>query len=110
MAEASTTVANYLPFKLANGEVIRLSLSWGRLKLLKVKKPEVFESYNAIFMEGPKDIFDFVTIIYAAYVCYNIDSEGLEDLPSQSKFIDMIPENQGEVILVAKELIEPSKK
>ena len=108
MAEVKSAVSTTIPYKLVDGKVVHLRLAWANLKLLKTKKPELYEEFNRIFTKGAEDVFDYMRIIYTAYVCNNIDD--CDSLMSNSAFVELIPENLSDMMLVATNLIKPSKK
>lgn len=98
---------NIKTFELANGENIELSLTFAKLYRLRACSPQEYEKYNKVIMDGAKDTFDFLRIIYTAYLCHNIES--IDECMSFDDFIKIAPFDINNVITVAMS-ITTSKK
>ena len=94
--------ATFLEMELTNGTKVKLTLTYGILYQLRQKKPEFYEKYNKIAMDGMKDEFDFITYLYAAYLCANIDR--LDTCMTEEEFIRMAPPSHMEVFILVNKL------
>lgn len=105
MSESKTT---YQEFILTNGETVNLSLSFGRLNLLKKLNYELYDRFNKILYGKSEDIMDMVTIIYVGYWCANFK---ITDKPySEEDFIELVDFDMLEIKRVFTALTQPKKK
>lgn len=95
-------------FELNDGEKIKLVINFGLLYQLRTKRKEVYETYSKTILMGSKDIFDFIHIVYVAYLCANITD--IDSCMSFEAFVEKIPSDITEVVSVAQELTQPKKK
>lgn len=93
-------------FTLADGTEVELCLNFKRLYSLKEKRKNLYNRYNNIIMNGAKDVFDFITVLYAAYIC-GLENEA--DAMSEECFVEKMPPYQAIVVEMVKELTEPKK-
>ncbi len=98
----------FLDFDLVDGRKIKLTLNLKRLLLLKGKHRDTYNEVNRIITKGADDIFDMVKVIYTAYLCA-LDTT-IEEPMSYDTFLDVIPQDIGELTTVVGELISPKKK
>ena len=94
--------ATFLEMELSDGTKIQMSLTFGRLFKLRQRKPEIYEKYNNLAMNGMKDELEFIDYLYAAYLCANI--EDMEGCMGYEEFLDKIPANHMEVLVMANRL------
>lgn len=97
----------YETVKLSNGQEIKLTLNLKRLLLLKSRKRELYVEANKIITKGPEDIEDMVKIVYVAYLCA-LDT-GIEEIPYDT-FIELVPQELGEITSLAADLVSAKKK
>lgn len=95
-------------FELNDGTTIKLVINFGLLYQLKAKNKEAFETYSKTVLLGSKDIFDFIQILYVAYLCANINA--IDSCMSFTDFIEKMPPDVTEIANVAGELTQPKKK
>lgn len=96
-----------IDFELVNGEKVQLTLNFSQLLNVRNKRKVDYEKYNKVIMEGAKDIFDNVQVVYMAYLC------GLDDVDeamSESEFIALIPPYMNVINETVSDLIAPKKK
>ena len=62
-----------IDFKLENGDSVKLTLAFYALYQLKAKNKSVYDRYNQIMTKGANEELDMVTVLYAAYLCANIN-------------------------------------
>ena len=85
---------------------IKLTLNFARLLKVKNDYKDTYEKYNDIILNGTKDVFDMVDIIYTAYLCANIGEEVLE----YNRFIELIPESTTLIARKVQALTSSKKK
>lgn len=95
-------------FKLNNGEIVMLSLSFGRLNLLKKLNVELYNRFNSILYGKSEDILDLVTIIYVGYWCANFKLT--DNLYKEDDFIELVDFDTLEIQRAFKSLTQPKKK
>lgn len=105
MEEVKATGQEYI---LSNGESVYLSLSFGRLNLLKKLNLELYNRFNEILYGKSNDILDLVTIIYVGYWCANFKLT--DNLYKEEDFIELVEFDTLEIQRTFKELTQPKKK
>lgn len=91
---------------LKDGKEIQLTLNFARLLKVKNDNKNIYEKYNNAILNGTKDVFDMVDIIYTAYLCANIGEEVLE----YNRFIELIPESTTLIARKVQALTSSKKK
>ena len=91
---------------LRDGKEIQLTLNFARLLKVKNDNKNIYEKYNNAILNGTKDVFDMVDIIYTAYLCANIGEEVLE----YNRFIELIPESTTLIARKVQALTSSKKK
>lgn len=92
----------YLTLKMKDDSKVQLTLSFGRLYQLRQKAPDAYEKYNQIAIDGMKDEFQFITYLYTAYLCANI--ENMKQCMSEEQFIELLPDNHVQLIVLTNQL------
>lgn len=105
--EISKTTA--IEYVLKNGETVNLSLSFGRLNLLKRVNSELYDRFNKMQFGKSEDILDLVTMIYVAYWCENY-KVGDKSLYSEDDFIELVEFDMVEIQRIQNGLTRPKKK
>ena len=95
-------------FELNDGEKIKLIINFGLLYQLRTKRKEIYEAYSKTILFGSKDLFDFIQILYVAYLCANINE--IDSCMSLETFNEKMPPYPTEIVRVAEELTQPKKK
>lgn len=80
-----TALTTGYTFEFEDGGTCQMSLSFIRLKRLASKNKALYQRQQKLMMDGGKDEFDTLTVLYSAYVCANIDSD---DLMTEDEFIE----------------------
>lgn len=93
-----------MQYDLIDGTKIDLSMTFGKLLKAKEKYPKEYESFNRVEMDGAKDIFDYVDILYMGYICENI-----ENPMSKDEFMEKINPNRTDLIVACAKLTHPKK-
>lgn len=94
--------ATMLKMTMVDGSEMEFSLTYKRLYRLRQTKPDVYEAYNRIAMDGMRDEFDFIYHLYVGYLCANI--EELDHCLSYDEFLDILPPGHIEPIKVSTRL------
>ncbi len=93
--------------ELENGTSVKLTLNFSRLMYIRSSRKDIYKRYNDIMMDGPKDIFDNITILYTAYLCALEDGE--KEL-TEKEFIENLPPYQQLINQIVMDLTRPKKK
>lgn len=97
-----------LTYKLKNGKIIELTLTFQKLMKLRNKYHETYIEFMEILSkDNITDIFGYVIILYTAYLCANIDN--VKEVITYQNFIKQI-KYDNEFINIAKQLVEPKIK
>lgn len=96
-----------IEFQLNNDEKVNLTLTFGKLNVLRSVNNELYTRYNEIIYGKREDIMDMVTIIYVAYWCANF---GNETYHKEDEFIDLVPFDMLEIQRAYNSLMRPKKK
>ena len=80
-----TALTTGYTFEFEDGSTCQMCLSFIRLKRLAGKNRSLYERHQKVMMNGSKDELDTLTVLYAAYVCANLDSD---DLMSEEEFLE----------------------
>lgn len=95
-------------FELNDGEVIKLVINFSLLYKLREKRKSVYETYSNTLVMGSKDLFDYIQILYTAYLCANINN--IDSCMNFEEFIERMPNDITSIVGMAGELIQPKKK
>lgn len=72
-------------FEFADGTKAYMTLAFIKLKMLAGKNKNLYDRYMKIMAKGGESEFDTLTVLYAAYVCANLDEE---NLMTEDEFIE----------------------
>ena len=97
----------FIEFELNNDEKVDLTLTFGKLNVLKSVNNELYTRYNEIVYGKSEDLLDMVTIIYVAYWCANF---GKDKLYKEDDFINLVPFDMPEIQRAYNSLMRPKKK
>ena len=97
-------------FELADGSVVELTLAFYKLYQLRSKNKALYERYNKIMSKNAKggdvDELDTIGVLYAAYVCANMEKDNLMD---EEKFMMLCGSDRLAVNKAVEHLITPKK-
>lgn len=99
---------SFIDFELSNGEVVKLTLTFGKLRLMKSVNNRLYERYNDVVFGKSNDFLDIALIIYVAYWCANFGHG--EKMYDEDSFIDLVPMDMVELQRVQKQLTNAKKK
>jgi hypothetical protein len=92
--------------KLLSGKEVDLTLNFKRLLEVRSKRKDLYERYNNIIMQGTKDSFDVITVIYTAYLC---GLNQIEDGMSEDEFMDELPPYIMTLNAIVRDLVTAKK-
>jgi hypothetical protein len=72
-----TALSNRYKFEFQDGSTCEMTLAFILLKRLSSKNKRAYEACQKVMVNGPKDEFDMLSVIYAGYLCANMDKENL---------------------------------
>ena len=105
MSEIKNT---YQEFELENGETVKLTLTFGKLNLLKSVNKDLYKKFNDVLYGKSEDMLDTIAMLYVAYWCANYN--GTDELLSEQKFFDLVPFDMSKIKDVFDNLTKPKKK
>ena len=97
-----------MKYKMADNNEVELVLNFKLLYALKTKRPDLYEEINKIIMNGAKDIFEFLKVIYVAYVCANFNQKEL-NYPTFNSFFENCDLDIKKVAFTANALMSQKK-
>ena len=95
-------------FELDDGRVVKMTLRFYALYLLKSKNKQAYERYNKIMIKGPQEELENVTILYTAYLCANL--ENIDECMTEMEFLQNMPDDREYINEILSGLINPKKK
>lgn len=100
--------SNIEEMEMANGEKVKLTLNFRRLLNVRNKRKDLYQRYNKIMMDGPKDLFHNITILYVAYLCAFDDPEDIDVAMDEGTFMEILPE-YNVIMQKVVDLVSPKK-
>lgn len=102
-----TALTTGYTFEFEDGGTCQMSLSFIRLKRLSSKNRSLYERHQKVMVNGGKDELDTLTVLYAAYVCANMDND---DLMTEDEFIERCGSDRVAVNEALAALTNPKKR
>lgn len=100
-------LATTVDFELYDGTTVKCTLAMYRLKMLASKNKPLYESAMKVLGKGTEDVFESIRVLYAAYVCANMDSA---DLLTEDEFVMMCGSDYAGINMTVNALINPKKR
>ena len=100
-------MANTVEHELFDGSTVKCTLAMWRLKQLASKNKKLYETAMKVLGKGTDDVFESLRVIYAAYVCANMDSE---ELMTEDEFVMMCGSDYAGINETVTALINPKKR
>lgn len=100
-------LATTVEHELFDGSTVKCTLAMWRLKQLASKNKKLYETAMKVLGKGTEDVFESIRVIYAAYVCANMDSE---EIMSEDDFIMMCGSDYAGINQTVSALINPKKR
>ena len=98
----------YTDFTLENGDTVKLTLSFGRLNVLKSVNKELYARFNNVLYGKSEDMLDTIAMLYVAYWCANYN--GIDKILEEQEFFDLVPFDMVTIKDVFDTLTKPKKK
>lgn len=98
----------YIDFKFDDGDSVKMTLAFYYLYQLKAKNKAIYDKYNSIMTKGANEELDMVTILYAAYLCANIDK--INECLSFEDFMMKCGSNRYAIKEATEKLVKPKKQ
>lgn len=100
-------LATTVEHELFDGTKVKCTLAMWRLKQLASKNKKLYETAMKVLGKGTEDVFESIRVIYAAYVCANMDSE---DIMTEDEFVMMCGSDYAGINVTVSALINPKKR
>ena len=68
-------MATIVEHEIYDGSTVKCTLAMYQLKRLASKNKNLYDLVMKVLSKGTEDIFESVRVLYAAYLCANMDSE-----------------------------------
>lgn len=94
-------------FEFYDGSTCEMTLAFILLKKLSSKNKTLYERCQKVLANGAKDEFDMLTVLYAAYVCANMNNE---NLLTEDEFIEKCGCDRNAIITASKALTSAKKQ
>lgn len=72
-----SVLATRYEFEFYDGTTCQMTLAFIMLKRLASKNKKLYDRCQQVLANGGKDEFDTLTVLYAAYMCANMDEENI---------------------------------
>ena len=97
-----------IEFKFEDGDSVKMTLAFYALYQLKAKNKAIYDKYNEIMTKGAKEEFDMLHVLYAAYLCANI--EAIEICMTFEQFMQKCGSDRYAIKEASEQLIKPKKQ
>lgn len=98
----------YQELELVNGEIIKLTLNFGRLLQIKNSKPKLYEDLMRILQYKDFDIvFDSLKVLYVGYLCSQVGSD--KETYTEEEFMELVPFDLEKINILAGKLVQGGK-
>ena len=108
---ADTKVPSTLhDFDLIDGSTVKLTLTYDSLYKLEGLKPDVMADYNEVMTKGAKTELQMLRVIYTAYLCGLIKSQGnVDGCMDYENFLAMVQPDREYIAATLVKLVAPKK-
>jgi len=100
-------LATTVEHEFFDGSTVKCTLAMYRLKQLASKNKKLYETAMKVLGKGTDDVFESIRVIYAAYICANMDSE---ELLTEDEFVMMCGSDYTGINMTVTALINPKKR
>lgn len=97
-----------IEFKFEDGDSVQMTLAFYALYQLKAKNKQIYDKYNQIMTKGANEELDMITILYAAYLCANINDT--ESCMTFEQFMQKCGSDRYAIKEASEKLIKPKKQ
>lgn len=100
----------FVDIELETGETVRGTLAYYWLLALKNSRKDVYDAYNRIMVNGPKEELENVTLLYAAYLCAILADNGdIKDAKTEEEFMSELSPDREYASDLLTQLVRPKK-
>lgn len=103
-----TALSTKYTFEFYDGTTCQMTLAFIYLKRLSSKNRNLYERCQKVMAGGAKDEFDTLAVLYAAYVCANMDSG--ETLLTEDEFIEKCGFDRQAIMNALQAMTQPKKQ
>lgn len=100
-------LATTVDHELFDGSTVKCTLAMYQLKRLASKNKELYNLTMKVMGKGTEDIFESVRVLYAAYLCANMDSD---ELMSEDDFMMACGSDYAGIGETIKRLMNPKNR
>lgn len=102
-----TALATTYNFEFYDGTTCEMTLAFIKLKMLSSKNKSVYERSQKVLSNGAKDEFDILAVLYAAYLCANMNCE---NILTEDEFIEKCGSDRRALADAMEALTTPKKQ
>ena len=73
----NTALATVYTFEFYDGTTCEMTLTFMALKKLAGKNKKAYDACQKVMTNGPKDEFDMLDVLYAGYLCVNMNNDNI---------------------------------
>ena len=98
----------YQELELVDGQIVKMTLNFARLLKIKNDQPNIYDRFMDVLQKKDFDLIsDSLAVLYAGYLCANIDNESVM---TEDEFVELIPFDLELINVKAGQLIQGKKK
>lgn len=98
----------YQELELIDGQIVKMTLNFARLLKIKNDQPNIYDKFMDVLQKKDFDVIsDSLAVLYAGYLCANIDNESVL---SENEFVELIPFDLELINVKAGQLVQGKKK
>ena len=102
-----TALSTKYEFEFYDGTTCEMTLAFILLKKLSAKNKELYKRCQKVMTNGAEDEFDMLTVLYAGYVCANMNGE---NLLTEDEFIEKCGCDRFAVVDAFNAMTNPKKR
>lgn len=103
-----TALSTKYTFEFYDGTECQMTLAFIYLKKLSSKNKTLYDRCQKVMANGAKDEFDTLTVLYAAYMCANMESG--ETLLTEDEFIEKCGCDRQAIMTALQTMTNPKKQ
>lgn len=107
MDKTKLMLATTVEHEFFDGSTVKCTLAMYRLKQLASKNKKLYETAMKVLGKGTEDVFESIRVVYAAYVCANMDEE---NLLTEDEFVMLCGSDYAGINQTVTALINPKKR
>lgn len=100
-------MATTVDHEIFDGSTVKCTLAMYQLKRLASKNKNLYDLVMKVLSKGTEDIFESVRVLYAAYLCANMDSD---EVMSEDEFMIACGSDYTGIGLTIQKLMNPKNR